>query len=321
MNSKTHIAIAVLAAFCIVPVGAQIVDGMISPDEYDYSQTFDGEAMRVSHTISGDLLYMAVEAETEGWVAVGFDPGAIMNNADMVFGWVVDGTAFSKDCFSIGPTGPHPPDTELGGTSDIAEYAVTEADGRTILEFSRNLSTGDEYDKDISEGMKIIWAYGLTDDEDMYHDRAGYGTLAGGGSGGIGRPLLLTHIFTMSLSLIAFFVGMLIARYGKKKKWWLKTHRGIEMTGSILGFAGIAAGVTMVQLTKGVHLTVPHAWMAVATVVFLIATPAIALIFLKSNISVEAKKKLRPVHRWSGRLAQVLMLATVILGLFQAGIL
>jgi hypothetical protein len=74
----------------------------------------------------------------------------------------------------------------------------------------------------------------------------------------------------------------------------------------------------MVAQTSGVHLRVPHAWLALVTIVLLIATPILGQLFLKLR---KAKKQLRLAHHYCGRAALVLMGLTIILGLFQARIL
>jgi len=59
-----------------------------------------------------------------------------------------------------GDFGPHPPDTQLGGTDDILASAGKFDNGYTTIEFKRKLDTGDKFDKPLSKGVnKIIWAY------------------------------------------------------------------------------------------------------------------------------------------------------------------
>ncbi len=105
-------------------------------------------------------------------------PGSRMLNADMVFGFVQDGEVTVYDLFSTGNTGPHPPDTELGGTDDILDFNGKEEDGYTTIEFKRALITGDEYDNELSQGAnQILWSYGAADNFALRHINRGYGEI------------------------------------------------------------------------------------------------------------------------------------------------
>lgn len=118
--------------------------------------------------------YFGIKAKTDGWVAIGFEPSSKMKNADMVFGFVEDGQVTVVDMYSTGDFGPHPEDTEKGGTNDILEFGGSEDDEYTVIEFKRNLVTGDEYDNDLTSGtVKVIWAYGSNDSLSQRHSSRG----------------------------------------------------------------------------------------------------------------------------------------------------
>ncbi len=155
-------------------------DGEISPGEYTGHEVFGNGVFEVYWRVENDTLYMAIKGKTKGWVAIGFEPSRGMADADMVFGWVYDnGTVVVLDQYSIGVTGPHKSDTELGGQYNILKYGGKESNGYTIIEFSRLLNTGDKYDKDLSSlgQIKIIWAIGPTDNPTAIHTARGSGTI------------------------------------------------------------------------------------------------------------------------------------------------
>jgi cytochrome bd-type quinol oxidase subunit 2 len=90
----------------------------------------------------------------------------------------------------------------------------------------------------------------------------------------------------------------------------------------ILGVSSAAAGIGfafyMVGSSSGEHFRVLHTYFGAFTALFLIATPALG----QAQFKVKTKKKLvRNFHRWFGRIALVLMLLTIFVGLIQAGIL
>jgi hypothetical protein len=148
-------------------------DGIITDGEYaERLEVAPGYTVHWNN--DAELLTMGLEAQVEGWVAIGFEPTSRMNDADMVLGWVEDGKATVQDQFSIGPTGPHPPDTDLGGSDDLLERGGNEQDGTTVIEFSRRLDTGDAYDNALSPGQRVnvIWALSSGDDPTPRHDVA-----------------------------------------------------------------------------------------------------------------------------------------------------
>jgi hypothetical protein len=252
----------------------------------------------------------------------------------MIFGWVdAGGTAGALDCYSTGLFGPHPPDEELGGQQHILSFAGSERDGVTTFEFSRALETGDAYDKPLSqEGeLKIIWAYSNSDDFLDLHDHRGSATISlsstqaiqtdSGGELDLYWLLYRVHGALMSTSFVLLFVGMFFPRYLKKKKWWLKTHRRIGISGAVIGVVGIGIATYMVSQTTGVHLRVPHSWAGLLTIILMIFTPFLGHFMLKIRKVPARAKKARAVHRWIGRITLLFMAATIVLGLLQAGII
>ncbi len=168
-----------------VPHSTSRIDGKVSTGEYKESATYDFDNFRVYWTIAGGNITMAISAKTVGWVSIGLDPEDKMLNADVILGWVELGKVHIVDAFSTGALGPHPPDTYLGGTTDIHIFNGTEVDGVTTIEFVRRISTGDAYDKEIPStgNLNIIWAYGPTDDFTETHSQRGYGVLTIGPGG------------------------------------------------------------------------------------------------------------------------------------------
>jgi hypothetical protein len=151
-------------------------DGVISDGEYKYSDDFDGYTLNWSN--DSQFVYIAMKAETGGCVSVAFRPETMMKNADIVTGYIENSTAFIVDMFSTGNFGPHPPDSELGGTEDVIEFGGIEQEGFTIIEFKRPLKTEDDYDNDLVKGTNtIIWAYSTSDDPYAKHISRGYGEI------------------------------------------------------------------------------------------------------------------------------------------------
>ena len=151
-------------------------DGMIDSQEYLSEMSYgDYEIYWVS---DAQYIYVAMKARTTGWVALGIQPGSKMKDADIILGFVKDGEVAIFDLFSTGDFGPHPADTEIGGTFDIADSGGKEEDGYTVIEFKRALDTGDQRDNKLTGGKNgIIWSYGSVDEFTTKHINRGYGEI------------------------------------------------------------------------------------------------------------------------------------------------
>jgi len=151
-------------------------DGVITPGEYQSNKPFGD--YELWWTADDQYVYMGMKAKTPGWVAVGFDPESLMKNADIILGYVKDGRLFIADMYSSNQFGPHPPDTEQGGTDDILASGGRTENGYTAVEFKRRLDTGDKYDKPLHRGTnKIIWAYGSDPQFTLKHMARGPGEI------------------------------------------------------------------------------------------------------------------------------------------------
>ena len=147
-------------------------DGVISEDEYAQYRSVNNGKFLIHWKSTKAMMYFGLETTTPGWAAIGFEPTIRMKDADILLGGTENGVPYMFDMFSTGPTGPHPPDTDQGGTFDIAEYNATEQAGGTVVEFSRRTDTGDSYDKVLTPGAEItiIWAHANSDEPLMIHN-------------------------------------------------------------------------------------------------------------------------------------------------------
>ena len=333
-SSRISILVVLLILGSAFAVSAVDIDGTVAQGEYANHSSLAGDDFILHWAITGDSAHFAVQARTRGWVSLGFEPTRVMAEADMISGWVeADGTAGALDCYSTGLFGPHPPDEELGGGQDILAFAASEKDGVTTFEFSRPLEAGDAYDKPLPpEGeLKVIWAYSNSDNFLDRHDHRGSTTIALSGAqapqvddgGQVDLYWLLYRVpaALMSTSFVLLFIGMFFPRCLKKKKWWLKTHRRIGISGAVIGVVGIAVATYMISQTTGVHLRVPYSWIGLVTIILMIFTPFLGHFMLKIRKVPARAKKTRAVHRWIGRVTLLSMATTIVLGLLQAGII
>jgi hypothetical protein len=161
------------------------LDGKIGAGEYTSSQVLSQGDFTLYWQIEGNKIYIAIEALSPGWVAIGLDPGAIMSNADMIFGLVAaDGKTTALDCWCTGPFGPHPADSAQGGADSILASAGSRNGDKVVFEFSRLLDTKDKFDKAIVPGrpMKLIWATGPSLVSTAKHLKKGSAQVSFGGN-------------------------------------------------------------------------------------------------------------------------------------------
>lgn len=130
--------------------------------------------------------------------------------------------------------------------------------------------------------------------------------------------MIIVHGGFMVAAMLLMTAGALTARFMKKKGWWLKLHRSFETVGLAALLAGILAAVVMVSLFSGRHLALPHAWLGVIIVIGAAGTLAMGLLQFRMPTRT---RKIRPLHRWSGRITIVLLIINILSGLTLIGII
>lgn len=91
----TTLAIPLVFLLFLVAFQSTVSTDLFS--EYAHHAALDGdERMKLFWTIDWDAetVSFAVEAETTGWVGLGFSGSSQMSGSDVVIGWVKDGKGF-----------------------------------------------------------------------------------------------------------------------------------------------------------------------------------------------------------------------------------
>jgi hypothetical protein len=122
--------------------------------------------------VNGDMLDFVLSYETTGWISVGFDPSRMMQDANIIIGYVADGTATISDQYGTGRT-THRPDTEIGGADSLVNAAGVEEKGYTEMSFSIPLDSGEDSDRPLKPGgtYTVLLGHGPdgADDFTTYH--------------------------------------------------------------------------------------------------------------------------------------------------------
>ena len=116
-----------------LPVSAAktVVDGVVHPDEYSFSQAFGPLTLSANRT--ADTLYLAVAGKTSGWVAVGL--GSLKMNGSTIFMGFVDGDGKVQFKAQAGAGHGHK-DAAKSVSDTVISASITEAAGTTTLEIA-----------------------------------------------------------------------------------------------------------------------------------------------------------------------------------------
>jgi hypothetical protein len=123
-------------------------------------------------------------------------------------------------------------------------------------------------------------------------------------------------LMVISLSIIA--TGIVIVKTPSFKRRYFKYHRIAGIAGTICSLMGLIAAVVMVSINTGEHINVLHAYTGAVAILGMICTVLLGLLQFRWKAKV---KKMMAVHRWSGRATTLILIAALITGLLQAGIL
>ena len=130
--------------------------------------------------------------------------------------------------------------------------------------------------------------------------------------------MLIYHMALVLSGIACIAAGAAIARFMRKKTWWLKAHRACAAAGAVIVTAGIAVAFLMVQMRSGMHMNIPHAYLGVIILSLVITAPTLG--FLAFRIRRHAAQ-LRTAHRWLGRLTLMLLIINAVSGFIITGII
>jgi hypothetical protein len=155
--STSHLFAHFIFLFC----ASFYFNGIAAPDSTAVSQkpeqpkTVKAGKFTFSYVIEGKNLKGSVSVKTNGWVAIGFNPKNIMQDANIIIGTIIDGKPFLSDDFGD-EMFSHRPDTSIGGTYNILAGDVKQdSGGTTTMSFTIPLDSGDPKDTKLVPGQKV----------------------------------------------------------------------------------------------------------------------------------------------------------------------
>jgi len=146
------------------------------PTQYEHNITWNG-IYNVHWRIEGNVIYLALDVNTTGWVGFGIaeQSSGTMAGSDIVQGYVsASGTAVVKDRYALSQFsgGNYFQEPITDNCQDWELIKGEEINGKTILEVSRKIDTGDSQDRPIPLGKnaRVIMAYGDNGEDNFnYH--------------------------------------------------------------------------------------------------------------------------------------------------------
>jgi hypothetical protein len=133
------------------------------------------------------------------------------------------------------------------------------------------------------------------------------------------NPILPFHLAAMAASCLAMLVAISAARFFKSRKWWLKTHKALNISSIALLAVGLALAIAMTEAAGESAIGAPHrvlGFVSIGLGAFLVLVGfSIFRLQGKGKEAIAARKKL---HRYLGRAEAVSMLATISLGFVAA---
>lgn len=126
------------------------------------------------------------------------------------------------------------------------------------------------------------------------------------------------HSGFMVTGFLLMTAGAAVAIFMRRRRWWLKFHKGAGTSAAIFLLSGFTSGVIMVAVSSGEHFHLAHHYLGLVTTAMAVVTPVLG--HLQFSMKASAGK-IRPLHRWSGRATLVLACVTVVSGLQVAGLI
>lgn len=128
--------------------------------------------------------------------------------------------------------------------------------------------------------------------------------------------MVTIHAGCMLAGFLSMAVGAATAMFMRDKPWWFRVHRRFGIAGAMCVLLGFMAALFMVSRQTGQHFAVPHTWLGLATILFVLGTYTLGVTQLKRKAV-----RMRSLHRWSGRVTLALLFLNVVSGLSLAGVL
>jgi len=123
---------------------------------------------------------------------------------------------------------------------------------------------------------------------------------------------LLLHAGFMIIGFLSMVSGASAAMFMRRKRWWLRVHKGAGFFGTFCVLSGVVAAVSMITLSAGEHFRITHHFVGLITAAVAVFTPLLGIVQFK--VKGQAVR-IRAMHRWFGRVTLIVAFVAVGSGL------
>jgi len=336
--------------YCEVSSGKGNLTSSIDPGEFPFSIPALGGLYTLywSYDVTANTITIGIVAKGSGWVGIGF--GSQMAGADIVIGSIgPTGISTANDYYSYGETTPQL-DTTLGGTDGLLAYngqfEQTSNGPVTTLKFTRYIQSSDPYDHslDVSKSAgtsSIIVAFNPTSTALDYHGinyrEALQVNWASGASSKAPLPATrIAHGTLMTFGWLGIIFGAVFARYVRWLRrskvgdaWWFHVHQWNQIFWFLVIIAGFILAFVANAILKAPHLTSNAAHGVLGVLVVCLAVLQVVWAFFRPHPVKDDEGRFlkkqpcirilwQQLHHWIGRVAMILSIPTVLLGMYAA---
>lgn len=157
LKNKAHFACFLLIIINFSGIKSQMTMQMGSSST-DYSATpFNDNSLKFTWSIdeAAQKITLNLDAETTGWVGIGFSKDGMMSGSDMIMCFIdKNSQAQCSDRYSSDRKTPQL-DSNLNGKSNLEKVSGSLVNGRSTFSVTRLLNTSDSFDYNIEQGKEI----------------------------------------------------------------------------------------------------------------------------------------------------------------------
>lgn len=255
----------------------------VKPEDYANTVALTS-SFNMYWNIEDDEIEIALKGSVPGYLSIGFaDSGQNERTSDIIVGWVSNGTVQVFDYFDHDRSSLSLDETN--GKNSILAFNGKEENGETSLKFRRKLQTGDDKDRDISEGT-INVLYALSEEDPATPDAVprhkGGSEWRGwtkidfftGKTVDISRNLIRAHGILMTAATLFFLLAMIRRYLGR---WMGRSgvmfHYFLTSAAIVCAIAGLLTGIW----AQGHNFSSVHLWLGMVIVAAFFVFPPLGI--------------------------------------------
>ncbi len=124
--------------------------------------------MSVSWTFKNDRIFIAMDAPTDGWLAIGFNTSSGITGTYLLMGHIINEKVEVVEHYTTSP-GNYNPITKFEATSQVKDMQGKQNGQHTTIAFSLPVHAISKYQRDLKEGLEYIMLIAYSQEDDFQH--------------------------------------------------------------------------------------------------------------------------------------------------------